>query len=91
MNESEKQFSFTRAALSTGGRAKSKFLSVLLVGVCLLTVFVARSQDMAPESLAHKLLSVTIANGLPESIEFNAKTQRRRGASQPWHSALAQS
>jgi hypothetical protein len=28
MNESEKQFSFTRAALSTGGRAKSKFLSV---------------------------------------------------------------
>jgi len=65
MNESEKQFSFTRAALSTGGRAKSKFLSVLLVGVCLLTVFVARSQDMAPESLAHKLLSVTIANGLP--------------------------
>jgi hypothetical protein len=26
MNESEKQFSFTRAALSTGGRAKSKFL-----------------------------------------------------------------
>jgi hypothetical protein len=29
MNESEKQFSFTRAALSTGGRAQSKFLSLL--------------------------------------------------------------
>jgi prepilin-type N-terminal cleavage/methylation domain-containing protein len=28
MNESEKQFSFTRAASSTSGRAKSKFLSV---------------------------------------------------------------
>ena len=28
MNENEKQFSFTRAALSTGGRAKTKFLSV---------------------------------------------------------------
>ena len=28
MNESEKQFSFTRAALSTGGRAGSKFLSL---------------------------------------------------------------
>ena len=28
MNESEKQFSFTRAALSTGGRAESKFLSL---------------------------------------------------------------
>jgi hypothetical protein len=28
MNESEKQFSFTRAALSTGGRAKSNVLSV---------------------------------------------------------------
>jgi hypothetical protein len=29
MNESEKQFSFTRAALSTGGRAESKFLSLI--------------------------------------------------------------
>jgi len=29
MNESDKQFSFTRAALSTCGRAKSKFLSAL--------------------------------------------------------------
>ena len=28
MNENEKQFSFTRAALSTGGRAESKFLSL---------------------------------------------------------------
>jgi hypothetical protein len=28
MNESEKQFSFTRAALSTGGRAKSNVLSI---------------------------------------------------------------
>ena len=28
MNASEKQFSFTRAALSTGGRAESKFLCV---------------------------------------------------------------
>lgn len=28
MNESEKQFSLTRAALSTCGRQKSKFLSV---------------------------------------------------------------
>ena len=28
MNESEKQFSFSRAALSTCGRAKSKFLSL---------------------------------------------------------------
>ncbi len=28
MNESEKQFSFTRAALSTRRRAKTKFLSV---------------------------------------------------------------
>jgi hypothetical protein len=26
MNESEKQFSFTRAALSTGGRAKKQIL-----------------------------------------------------------------
>ena len=30
MNESEKQFSFTRAAFITGGRAESKFLSLLL-------------------------------------------------------------
>jgi hypothetical protein len=30
MNESEKQFSFTRAALSTCGRAGSKFLSLQL-------------------------------------------------------------
>jgi len=28
MNASEKQFSFTRAALSTGGRAENKFLSL---------------------------------------------------------------
>jgi hypothetical protein len=28
MNESEKQFSFTCAALSTGGRTESKFLSL---------------------------------------------------------------
>jgi len=33
MNESEKQFAFTRAALSTGGRAKSNFLSVILDAV----------------------------------------------------------
>jgi hypothetical protein len=31
MNESEKQFSFTRAALSTGGRAKSNVLSIILI------------------------------------------------------------
>jgi hypothetical protein len=31
MDESEKQFSFTRAALSTGGRAKSNVLSIILV------------------------------------------------------------
>jgi hypothetical protein len=31
MNESEKQFSLTRAALSTCGRAKSKFLSVKII------------------------------------------------------------
>jgi hypothetical protein len=30
MNESEKRFSFTRAALSTGGRAKSNVLSIQL-------------------------------------------------------------
>jgi hypothetical protein len=29
MDESEKQFSFTRAASSTAGRAKSEFLSVI--------------------------------------------------------------
>ena len=34
MNESEKQFSFTRAALSTCGRAKSKFLSAKVKSCC---------------------------------------------------------
>ena len=41
MNESEKQFSFTRAALSTGGRAKNNVLSILLlaflVALCVAT------------------------------------------------------
>jgi hypothetical protein len=34
MNESEKQFSFTRAASSTCGRAKSKFLSAKVKSGC---------------------------------------------------------
>jgi hypothetical protein len=34
MNESEKQFSFTRAALSTCGRAKSQFLSAKVKSCC---------------------------------------------------------
>ena len=39
MNEREKQFSFTRAALSTGGRAKSKFLSVSISWVNFRELF----------------------------------------------------
>jgi hypothetical protein len=38
MNESEKQFSFTRAALSTGGRAKSNVLSIIVGAVMLVTL-----------------------------------------------------
>jgi len=46
MNESEKQFSFTRAALRTGGRAETKFLSLgrtccLKLEVYLRTVILA--------------------------------------------------
>ena len=36
MNESEKQFSFTRAASSTGGRAKGNFIYQLLLGIALI-------------------------------------------------------
>ena len=43
MNASEKQFSFTRAALSTGGRAESKFLSAKVKSGC--------SEGESPSSL----------------------------------------
>jgi hypothetical protein len=56
---------FALVGIKSCNSMKERCSVSLLVGVCLLTVFVARSQDMAPESLAHKLLSVTIANGLP--------------------------
>jgi hypothetical protein len=53
MNESEKQFSFTRAASSTGGRAKSKFLSVktLAAVVIAVTDFGLRAQALATATL----------------------------------------
>ena len=46
MNASEKQFSFTRAALSTGGRAESKFLSAKVKSGC--------SEGGSPSSLGRK-------------------------------------
>ena len=46
MNESEKQFSFTRAASSTGGRAKSEFLSAKVKSCC--------SEGGSPSSLGRK-------------------------------------
>ena len=41
MHASEKQFSFTRAALSTGGRAESKFLSLGLANLVARPKFLA--------------------------------------------------
>ena len=46
MNESEKQFSLTRAALSTCGRAKSKFLSAKVKSCC--------SEGGSPSSLGRE-------------------------------------
>ena len=49
MNEREKQFSFTRAALSTGGRAKSKFLSLLALVIIPGAAGARPDTDVPPE------------------------------------------
>ena len=51
MNESEKQFSFTRAASSTTGGAKSNFLSVIrtiIIGLCALALGATVAARAAP-------------------------------------------
>jgi hypothetical protein len=54
MNESEKQFSFIRAALSTCGRAKSKFLSAKVKSCC--------SEGESPSGLAESRRSLERKN-----------------------------
>ena len=62
MNESEKQFFFTRATLSTGGRAKSKFLSYRFDQTILAAV---PAQDFDRGDVFRSLSSARVVSSFP--------------------------
>jgi hypothetical protein len=65
MNESEKQFSFTRAALSTGGHPKSNFLSAQLS-----SMIVHKFSMLISATVILALVLVAGCTSLPPSVKY---------------------
>jgi hypothetical protein len=72
ISEARNQFSVTRAAPSTSGAAKSKFLSVMkkLTAIYFIAFFVAATKAMAQT----QTVTLTATNGLPSS--YNCSTNQ---------------
>ena len=79
MNESEEQFSFTRAALSTWGHAKSKFLLVLqrfkrLIGITISAALLCSTVSICVASAPNiHATSVSIVDGVTNIVPVAGK------------------